>query len=281
MIPYLGDYKAGQTVRYWWGTAGANGASITRAVDGAIRVYKGNNLVERASSIGITDVEDFDGLTGVHLLAIDLAEDTDPNFFAAGNDYSIVLAGATVDGQAINTPLACFSIENRITRSNVIEVSGQLTQSTTAPMAANITQINGQAVSGGAVPATVSGTVSANVTQVNGQTFAGASVPASATVSGTVSANVTQVGGQTLAGGAVPATLVPTGLDAISMADPGGVAAMNTLPRQVNALWRRFFKKVVKNDTAITGYADDGLTVCWTQAYADDGAGHETLEATS
>jgi len=67
------------------------------------------------------------------------------------------------------------------------------------------------------------------------------------------------------------ARLAPTGLDAISVADPGGVANWTTLPRLVVALARRLtgLGKVVKDDTAgtLTAYADDGTTPNATQAF--------------
>lgn len=110
-MQYLGDFPVGATVRLKWSTNGANGASITRATNGSIRIYKNGSTTERSSGAGITDTEDFDTLTGVHDLAIDLADNTDAGFYAAGNEYQVVLAGATIDGQTVNAVLAHFSIE--------------------------------------------------------------------------------------------------------------------------------------------------------------------------
>jgi hypothetical protein len=63
--------------------------------------------------------------------------------------------------------------------------------------------------------------------------------------------------------------LSATGLDAISVADPGGPAAQTTFPKRMMALWRRFFCKVVKDDTAgtIVQFADDGITPNSTQTF--------------
>jgi len=113
MCQYLGDFRINKTVIVPWNTNGANGASITRATNGSIRIYKNNSTTERTSAAGITDNEDFDSLTGVHLINIDLADDTDAGFYAAGNDYIVVLAAATIDGQTVNHAIAMFSIENR------------------------------------------------------------------------------------------------------------------------------------------------------------------------
>jgi hypothetical protein len=124
LIPYIGDYKAGSTVRYYWATNGSNGASITRATNGNIRVYKNTSTTQRTSSNGITDTEDFDSLTGLHVLAIDLSDNTDASFYAAGNDYFVVLEGAVIDGQTVNCPLFAFSIENRTPRADAVQWLG-------------------------------------------------------------------------------------------------------------------------------------------------------------
>jgi len=104
---YLGDFEEDSTLYFCWGTNSKLGASITRATDGTIKVYKDNNTTE--STTGITDTEDFDSVTGVHNCKIVLTDD----FYAAGHDYSVVLVGAVIDGETVNAVLATFSIENR------------------------------------------------------------------------------------------------------------------------------------------------------------------------
>jgi len=108
---YMGDYAVGALVDAQWNTQGQGGASITRATNGTVRIYKNNSTTERTSASGITDTEDFDTLTGVHHLRIDLADNADAGFYAAGNEYSVVLVGAVIDGQAVNATLIRFSIE--------------------------------------------------------------------------------------------------------------------------------------------------------------------------
>lgn len=60
---------------------------------------------------------------------------------------------------------------------------------------------------------------------------------------------------------AVNATLIATGLDAISIADPGGVAAQTTFPKILVALWRWFYKPTALTPALLTTYKDDGVTV--------------------
>lgn len=108
---YLGDYPTSATVRFMWNSNAVAGESITRSTNGSIRIYKNNSTTERSSSAGITDTEDFDSLTGVHHCNIDLSDNTDAGFYAAGNEYQVVLQGATIDSKSINAVLAHFSIE--------------------------------------------------------------------------------------------------------------------------------------------------------------------------
>src|SRR5690242_14153725 len=106
---YYGDFVAGSVVRIFWQTFNSSGASVTRATDGSIRIYKDNSDTQRTSSAGITDTEDADSLTGVHRINIDTSDNTDSGFYAAGHDYFVVLQGATIDGQTVNAYLGSFS----------------------------------------------------------------------------------------------------------------------------------------------------------------------------
>ncbi len=110
---YLGDFPTGATVRLPWNTHAAAGSSITRATNGSIRIYKDSSNTERSSSAGITDNEDYDTITGAHLLTIDLSDNTDAGFYAAGHDYQVMLVGAVIDGLTVNAFLGSFSIQNR------------------------------------------------------------------------------------------------------------------------------------------------------------------------
>jgi hypothetical protein len=110
MSMYLGDFAEDSLVHFCWSSNDKNGASVTRTTNGTIKVSKDSNTTE--STAGITDTEDFDGITGVHNCRIDLSIDA---FYAAGYDYSVVLVGAVIDGETVSAVLATFSIENRFT----------------------------------------------------------------------------------------------------------------------------------------------------------------------
>lgn len=113
MIPYIGDFVVNSTVRYFFGTNASAGASVNRTTAGSIRVYKNTSVTERTSTAGITDTSGFDSVTGLNAVSIDLSNNTDAGFYAAGNDYVVVLFGAVIDTQTVNVPLFQFSIENR------------------------------------------------------------------------------------------------------------------------------------------------------------------------
>jgi len=109
MSAYLGDFRTGKVVRKMWNSNAIAGESITRATNGTISVYKDGGVTQ--STTGVTDTEDFDSLTGVHLVAIDTS--ADGTFYSAGSDFEVVLAAATIDGKVINATLFSFSLENR------------------------------------------------------------------------------------------------------------------------------------------------------------------------
>lgn len=125
-------------MRFLWNSNGQDGASITRSTNGTIRIYKNASTTERSSSAGITDTEDFDTLTGVHQVVIDLSDNTDAGFYAAGNDFFVVLAGAVIDTKTVNAVLAQFSIgkksENKLKVVGVCTTGGTTTSLVTSSL---------------------------------------------------------------------------------------------------------------------------------------------------
>lgn len=109
MSAYVGDFRTGKTVRKMWNSNAIAGESITRSTNGTISVYKDGGTTQ--STTGVTDTEDFDSLTGVHLVAVDTS--ADGTFYSAGSDFEVVLSAATIDGKTINATLFSFSLENR------------------------------------------------------------------------------------------------------------------------------------------------------------------------
>lgn len=113
MSGYVGDFPVNGTVQLRYDTFAIAGESITRSTNGSLRVFKDGSDTQRSSGAGITDTEDFDTLTGHHLVSLDLSDNTDAGFYAAGSEYHVVLVGAVVDTKTVNKTIGSFSIQNR------------------------------------------------------------------------------------------------------------------------------------------------------------------------
>ena len=109
-MQYLGDYAEDYaTLNFKFSTHKADGTPIALAGTPAVSVYKGNGTTQ--STAGITLSVDFDSVTGLNNVLIDLSADA---FYAVGNDYSVVITAGTVNGvSVVGTVVAHFSIENR------------------------------------------------------------------------------------------------------------------------------------------------------------------------
>jgi hypothetical protein len=121
MSKYLGDFAEDSIVRGTFNTrALATGAPITLAGSPTLAVYKDGNVSQ--TTAGVTLTVDFDALTGLHLFTVDTSADA---FYSTGSDYRVVITAGTVDGQSVvGHDAASFSIENRNTKANVTQISG-------------------------------------------------------------------------------------------------------------------------------------------------------------
>ena len=116
---YQGDFTTANTLYVYFNTFDSNDPSASVTLTGLaladILIYKNGSITQRSSTAGFTlldtDGIDFDGKTGIHGFSIDLSDDTDSGFYAAGSEYTIVIASVTVDGAVVNFVAATFSIE--------------------------------------------------------------------------------------------------------------------------------------------------------------------------
>jgi len=122
----LGDFQENTTVYLPWSTKtpmrvfGGTclpSKPISPTDYGTIKIYKDNNTTEMTTegvAAAVTLDQEFDGRTGEHMITIDISDDTDTGFFAAGHDYSVYVEGATIDAiTGVGMLLGVFSIENR------------------------------------------------------------------------------------------------------------------------------------------------------------------------
>ena len=123
-MQYLGDYAEDYaTLNFKFSTHKADGTPATLSGTPAISVYKANGTTQ--STAGITLTADFDSVTGLNNVLIDLSADA---FYAVANDYQVVITTGTVDSvSVVGTVLAHFSIENRFAEVDVTKISGDST----------------------------------------------------------------------------------------------------------------------------------------------------------
>ena len=120
-MKYIGDYAEDYaTLNFKFSTHKADGTPIALAGTPAISVYKANGTTQ--STAGVTLTTDFDSVTGLNNVLIDLSADA---FYAVANDYQVVITTGTVDSvSVVGTVLAHFSIENRFNETVVSDKTG-------------------------------------------------------------------------------------------------------------------------------------------------------------
>lgn len=114
----LGTVRPGTTLYIPFNTFDSNDPSASVTITGLattdIEIYKDGSVTQRASDSGYalldTDGIDFDTITGIHGISIDLADNTTAGFYAAGSQYWVVIASITVDAATINFLAATFRI---------------------------------------------------------------------------------------------------------------------------------------------------------------------------
>ena len=114
----LGEIIEDGTIDFKFTTVDATGLPFALA-SGALSVYKGNNTTE--STAGITLTSPFDSRTGMHHARIVLTD----AFYVADEEYDIVITTGTVDGvSVVGYVVAHFSIHNRISKADLVEIVG-------------------------------------------------------------------------------------------------------------------------------------------------------------
>lgn len=133
MAVYLGDFVEDDAdLTFYWNTNDADGASITRATDGTVKLIRDDATDCTAGSI--TDSEN-SPLTGIHKCVVDLSGNAG---CVVAHDYMVYVDGAVIDGETVNAALAHFSIENRFREVDLTKILGTaVAESTGANIATN------------------------------------------------------------------------------------------------------------------------------------------------
>ena len=130
MAGYRGDIVAGSTLYFSFNTRDASGNPITLAGSPVVSVFK-NAGTTACTTAPVLTVNN--GQTGRHTVTVNTSVDT--TFYAAGNDYSVVITAGTVSGTSVvSVEVASFSINNR-TEASVLTAVGSPMQASayTAP----------------------------------------------------------------------------------------------------------------------------------------------------
>lgn len=93
--------------------AASSGApsAVTNFAAADVLIYKDGGTTQRSSAAGITVSTSFDSLVGLQMIVIDLSDNTDAGFYAAGHEYQVAVSDITVDGQTLRFWAATFSIQ--------------------------------------------------------------------------------------------------------------------------------------------------------------------------
>jgi len=158
----LGAVPASSVLPIFWtshdGTTGANEAMSALAV-GDILIYKGTSMTQRSSTAGFTlldtDGIDVDTLTGVNAISIDLGDNTDASFYAAGSFYNVILGPVTIDAQTMYIHLATFRIvaAEGIAGTPKSDVAAWLGTAAATPTVAGVPEVDITHIGGTAVTA--------------------------------------------------------------------------------------------------------------------------------
>lgn len=114
MSTHYGDFATGTTVNMVFDTFSATTGAPTATSNFAaadINIYKNVGTTQRSSANGITVTTTFDSVTGMQTVAIDLSDNTDAGFYAAANEYQVMVTPITADGQTMSFWLGTFSIQ--------------------------------------------------------------------------------------------------------------------------------------------------------------------------
>lgn len=113
-VAFYGDYNTTETVYIPFNTFSSDDPSasvtITNLAAADVEIHKDGSTTQRASDNGVTVSIDFDSVTGNHLVAIDLSDNSDAGYYANGSRYQVRMEGTTVDGATINAWIGAFSI---------------------------------------------------------------------------------------------------------------------------------------------------------------------------
>lgn len=215
---------------FWTSHDAATGANETMSglATSDIEVYKGTSITQRSSDAGYalidTDGLDIDSLTGVNGISIDLSDNTDAGFYAAGSFYNVIVGPVTIDAQTMYVHVATFrivaaehtagyvvaTIKDGTGTGEIDTTSGGVLVSAIAANAITATAINADAITDAKVASDVT------IASVTGAV--GSVTGAVGSVTGNVGGNVTGSVGSVAAGGITAGSFAADAITAAKIA---------------------------------------------------------------
>jgi len=116
MVASYGDYDLTETVvipfNAFTSDDPSESVTVTNLINTDVEVYKDGSLTARISAThsGIAVDIDVNAVAGAHWVTIDLSDDDDTDFYAAGSRYQVMIVGTTIDGGTVNAWIGAFSI---------------------------------------------------------------------------------------------------------------------------------------------------------------------------
>lgn len=227
----LGFYNTSVTrthVRFQFSThasAGANVAPLSAFENADLRIYKATDgaafsATQRSSANGITMTSPFDSLTGFHDVDIDLTDNTDAGFYAAGSLYAVVLAPdtETIDGQTV-TAIVLAYFEIGVMTANVTQNAGTAITSAAGIQEVKVASIAANAITATAIAADAITAAKVADGTIDAATFAASAITATAIAADAITAAKIADGAidaATFAASAITATAIAA--DAITAA---------------------------------------------------------------
>ena len=181
----LGNRTNGSTIFFHFHSKNTTGVPTTLS-GGVVSVYKDNDLTQNVT--GVTLIADFDGVTGLNSVEIDLTD----AFYTTDTDYSVVITTGTVGGTSvIGSVIGTFSIEKRIvddlTANALTKISNQVDSDLTVQhgagawqtavgfsthSAADVWAVPGRTITGGTIDNATS-PLQANLLEINSDSVVG------------------------------------------------------------------------------------------------------------
>ena len=301
----LDSYPAGTVIKALFNTYNSSGASVTvtglAAAD--IEIYANGSTTQRSSDNGYTVDDDFDSITGIHLISIDLGDNTDAGFYAVGSQYNVVLASITVDSQTVNFVLGTFRITTAETTAGAVPATlavgaianSAITAAAIATDAITVDKIAANSITSseladGAITAAKFGASAITSTVLANDCITDAKVASDVTiasvtgavgsVTGSVGGNVTGSVGSITTGGIAAASFAAGAINAAAIAD-GAIDAGAIASAAITAA--KFDTDAITSTvlaaSATSEIATAVLTTQMTESYAANGVAPTMAQA--